>query len=582
MKIAFLLETPPLDWFWVATVLLLVIALIVAISFAAAANTRDTDYRRNLLEKGNSVRVFVIDYPSQTVTFFNVTTLRAIRTMPLTDFYGQFPNDEQVRLIEWISELLDPESNAPTYMETGVMLTKSHKQYFSMLEVSSINRKLGRIHMESYLFKFMSPDRIGKASLKLTTVKELQKLVHGSMLGKGVTCVAYFRYRKPTEQDRAIDPRVFDQLKDVVFQSCSGPRRYLLQVSGNEIALTDLKLTGQPKAVFLVETLLKSVKRHLAINSLTSSIEVRVGICEHLPDFHNDIEPIIAEAKKAAHLAYDVNAQYAWYQKGKKNSFALTESSYRSEVERIINDKRLSFMFRPMFSVLDMKVVGYLSQTQPIDAYFPSIDELKNYAARADEAKNLFATIAKNVIPTYVAERESAETMLYYPIRVDEMDYVLPTFSNITTKFRNNRISFMIAEDDIRSHLSNLGVEGFSKAISLIKTKGYQVTLLVNGSELMLPDAIYPTFDNYIVSFAFAGVRAGIDTKIRAELHALVERLIKYRKPIMASDVDGWNAIELLVRSGLNYISAEVFAPYDAMITPVNPKSIKKLSDLKG
>jgi hypothetical protein len=50
----------------------------------------------------------------------------------------------------------------------------------------------------------------------------------------------------------------------------------------------------------------------------------------------------------------------------------------------------------------------------------------------------------------------------------------------------------------------------------------------------------------------------------------------------MASDVDGWNAIELLVRSGLNYISAEALAPYDAMITPLNPKNIKRIGDMRG
>ncbi|MBP5091833.1 MAG: hypothetical protein J6328_04685 [Bacilli bacterium] len=569
------------NWPWLALGLLLLASLIVSIVVFVNGSSKDLAYKTSLNEKSNSVRVFVIDYPAQLVTFFNVTTLRDIRTMPLTDFYAQFPNEEQVKIIDWITSLLDPESEAPNYLETGVTISKLKKQYFSMLEVTSVNREKGLIHLESYIFKYMTPDK-RSGNLRLSTNAEFRNMVENNLRSKGVSFCCSFRYKRTADREKPIDPRVFDQLKDVVFQTCNAPKRLLLQVSSNELVLSDFKLVGQPKALFLVDSLLKAIARHLAINSLTSSIDVRIGIVEH-QYFPGDPESILVEAKKAADLAYDINAHYSWYQSGKQSTFAkdMDESSYRSEVERIINDKRLSFFFRPMFSVSEMKVVGYLSDTRPIDAYFPSIEELKNYAARADDGKALFATIAKNVVPTYIAQRLESTDILYYPIRVDEIEFVLPTFIDLV-KAKPSRISFMIDEDDIRSHLASMGVDGFCHAVSEIRTKGYQVSLLVNGSELTLPDTVYPVFDSYIVSFLFAGAQTGIDTKIRAELHALVEKLIKYRRPIMASDVDGWNAIELLVRSGLNYISAEALAPYETMITPLNPKNKKRIGDMRG
>jgi hypothetical protein len=122
----------------------------------------------------------------------------------------------------------------------------------------------------------------------------------------------------------------------------------------------------------------------------------------------------------------------------------------------------------------------------------------------------------------------------------------------------------------------------FFADMRLIKAKGYEVALLLNESDLLLPSNLYNAFDYFVVSFAFAGSATGMDTRIRSELHALVEKLLKYNKPIIASDIDGWNAIELLVRSGLNYISSESFAPYNQMIVPLPPKNVRKVQDMKG
>ena len=487
--------------------------------------------------------------------------------------------EEQVGLIDWISRLLEPNSGAENFREIDVTIDKNKKRYFSMLQVSSVNYEEGKIHMESYILKYMTPDR-SEASLRFATNAEFNELVKTGIKGRGISYCISFKYKRAAESDKPIDPRIYDQLKDVVFQNCAGPKRYLLQISGNELVLADLKAQGQPSGMFTVDTLLKAVKRYFAINSLTSQIEARVGIVEH-SYFPGDGDQIVAEARKVAQLSYETNSPYTWYQKGRRSNFAMTEASYRTEVERIINDRRLSFLFRPMFSVEKMEAVGYLSDTRPLDAYFPSIEELKNYAERADDAKNLFATIAKNVVPMFLSQKTSDEDVLYYPIRIDEMGFVLEVFASLG-RFKNKSISFMIGEDDIRSHLASMGIDRFAMAVGEIRSKGYQCSLLVNGSELTLPDTVYAQFDSYIVSFAFAGASTGIDTKIRAELHALVEKLIKFNRPIMASDIDGWNAIELLVRSGLNYISAEVFAPYEKMITPINQKSLKKLQDIKG
>jgi hypothetical protein len=100
---------------------------------------------------------------------------------------------------------------------------------------------------------------------------------------------------------------------------------------------------------------------------------------------------------------------------------------------------------------------------------------------------------------------------------------------------------------------------------------------------MQLSSSVCGAFDYFICSFASESASAnGPSTMLRSHLHSMVEKLLKYQKPIIASDFEGWPALELMVRSGMNYISSEAFAPYDTMMNPINPKTVKRVKDMKN
>ena len=92
--------------------------------------------------------------------------------------------------------------------------------------------------------------------------------------------------------------------------------------------------------------------------------------------------------------------------------------NFRSEVERIIYEKRLAYTYRPVFNCDKLKVMGFLARATPLNTSFASIEELKNYAVRAKDDKNLFAAIAKNLVPRFVNERDNKTQKLFYPVRM--------------------------------------------------------------------------------------------------------------------------------------------------------------------
>ena len=66
----------------------------------------------------------------------------------------------------------------------------------------------------------------------------------------------------------------------------------------------------------------------------------------------------------------------------------------------------------------------------------------------------------------------------------------------------------------------------------------------------------------------------------RLSIHTLVEQLLKYKKPIIASDVEGWQSLELVVNSGIEYISSETISPSSPFILPLDKRKVERLKSL--
>ena len=554
--------------------------LFVIISFCLDAKRRK-EYEKSLFDKVNSVRVYVINLPQNTVSYFNAINVGHVKKESLNEFYRHFPLSEQKRVMNWVNAIADGVADESDFLEVDVNDTFDKKQYFSMLQADAVDTRRKILHLQSYLFKYMASSKASSSGVNhhgLSTSKDFAKAMNAKGKKKGVSIVYRFLYKKAQKKDREIDPLVFNQLKNALSYLLP-PKGFLIACSGNELMLSDMQINERAKALFLARSGLVLVNRFLSLNALSSQIEVRCGAVEHYA-YPSPAETIIAEAQKMAELAYEEEQSIVWYEKGKENQSLLKDSSYRTEVERIINEKKLAYSFRPIYSIKEGKPLGYFAKAEPKDTYFDSMEELKDYAARTQDDKELFTTVARNVIPLFVSERLSPEEKIFLAVRTEERSYLLSVFPRIA-KAKEANLVFLFGENDLLAHMDAGYPNGINNDVQAVKAKGFEVALLLDKTELSLPDTVYPVFDYFVCSFANSGSAAEMDARIRAKLHALVEKLLKYKKPIIANDIQGWGPIEILVRSGLEYISSQDFAPYDAMILPIPPKSLRKVGDMK-
>ena len=565
------------DWPVFLSLAILLALMVTLLVSSAAAVRRTKRYQKMLEEQSNSVRIFTIDIPNDKVTFFNVTTLSNIRECTLGQFYQQFPISDQKRVIHWVNALAEPGTTAPEFLETDVQETKAKRQTFSLLQVEKVDTERQVIHLLSYLMKYMSYAP-GAAKHGLSSIKDYQEALETNPRRRGITAVYRFIYKKIQDKDKEIDPVSFNQFKNALFPFVTG-KRMLLQCSGNELLLVDFRVTDRASALYLLRSGLNAINRYLALNGLLSEIEVRVGAVEHRL-LQNDQSTIVQQACNTAALAYEGNDTVLLYEKGREIFNPLSDSTYRTEVERIINEKKLAYLFRPIFDVQKEKVIGYFVKAVPKDTYFDSMDELKDYAMRTEDDRNLFATVARETVHRFLAERPEENQSLFYPVRLEERGYMLTTFGRLQ-KAKSAHVVFVFRETNFRARLDTTNPDAFLNDMLSIKAKGYEVGLFLDSSDLQLTPTIYSAFDYFICGFAFAGTASEMDALIRSQLHALVEKLLRFGKPIVATDIEGWASIELLVRSGLNFISAETFAPYDVMMNPIPAKSLRRVKDMK-
>lgn len=564
------------------TIILLTALIITLVVTLIVYSKKDGKYYRNMSSGINSVRIYRIEAQKGAVVFFDLGKLSPQRRSSLNEFYNSFPGSEPQRVRSWIEDIL-AEKKATDYLQTSVYFHRSKCRMNAFLHIRKSDPVHGVIHLESYLL----PERKIKANIgslvRLSSEKEFSEGLR-SLSGYGGTTYCFSLVQTPSAGSRKKEKVSLDlsyRFRMALEPFVRGSTK-LIQASENEFLIASFDQSDQTEAISFALLAVNEVQKRLAqYSSNKNPIEVRVGIV-HNKDLMGDGDAIISSARRTAKNAFETKSSIAFFKKGTED-YSLSEiTQYRSEVERIIYEKKILYTFRPVYAVSRKRIIGYLGKAAPrSECAFDSIDELKNYAIRAKDDKNLFAAIAKNLVGTFVSERELKSQKLYYPARPNELSSI-PSFFKRLRGAKDANLVFVLINDDIFSFVANNGIETLLENIKNVKEAGYGIAYTVRGKSLGIDAVLLAEADAFFVDFLSSDTDTGLDTGIRSQLHALVEKLLKYKKPIIGSNLSNWNALELVVGSGIEYISSDVFAPYSASLMPVNEKNENRILILKG
>lgn len=555
------------------------IALLIVSFFIERKN--DQKFDSEMHYASSTVRVFKIDGPKNTVLFFNLSDMRHPRKVAIDEFYSRFPLRDQKRVKEWISAILDGKETS-AYLQTDVSFHRLNRDAPSFLRIAKSDPTKGIIHLESYLLQYTELFRPTNTK-NLSTEGDFSEFLKANGTATGMTfCFTLLpkilngQTGSEVQFKQSMPKGLSLTFKSALLPYIQGNQK-LIQASDNEFVVANFDMSDSTQAISFALRAVTGANLALASSRKRSDpeYEVRVGIVSN-KDLLGDSDAILTEARKAASTAFETSNSLSFYRKGSEDYSPNDILTFKSEVERIIYEKKISYSYRPVYCVSKKRIYGYLGRATPINCSFSSIDELRNYAVRAKDDKNLFSAIAKNLIPRFVSEREVNSQKLFYPVRVSEMSGLAPFFSHYKPAKDANLIA-VFEDSDLMTSVEPLGLDAILASIKDIHDAGFLVTVTLSGKALLLDPSILEVMDGFFVDFSSPDDESNMDTKIRSQLHALVEKLLKYHKPIIANSLMSWNAIELVVGSGIDYVSSDTFCPYGEMLIPITEKNEARL-----
>ena len=563
------------------TILVILIAAFLTfmiISFSMSS-TKDRRYVEKMETESTTLRIFIVDVKKNSVVYFNRSDLRNKKQIDMNAFYSHFHANDIDKIKSWIYAICTDYRTADKYLEADVLVNHGKTTYFSLLKLLKYDPNEGVIHLESFILKFITPNNAPSKKKKKAAftgvVKRstMESLIVKEKSLKGFTYAIRFYYiRQKVLSNDKIERYMIMTLKNVIYPYANNPRvsRQIIDTGENELLLFDLRIASRDEAMVLATSIAHSIKKCIGVNGFSDSINFSIGVVENA-QYYQDLDSMIVKAQEACMSAQHHGQEILLYQ---KQAAPLVEiDRYREEVENLMRPNSLRYLFRPIFDVAKHRTMGYFQSVKAYNSPFTSFAEMSKYAAKVDLSKEFFAMIARYVIPKFASEKQEDYLRLFMIVSLQDIDHMGEILNQIP-QTKNVHLVLVFGEQEINENSSNL--ELLNSSLKKLRTYGYELAMLMKDKNLLLDSSVYYNFDYFVAGSMMIGeIRK--NNRIRLSIHSLIESLLKYHRPIIATDLESWQAIELIIKSGVNIVSSEIISPSNDMLLPLERKKVEKL-----
>lgn len=575
-----------LDWAivvgWI-TIVFVFGALVALITTFFVLRHKDMRFVHDLGYEASGARSFRLDSIHNSVTYFDLSNFSLVKNCTVEQFYASFPNEEQGKVRSWIESILSGKQTT-NFLQVNVYLKNHKKASSSFLRITKASPSNGLIHLENYLLKNSTKKKTSVPTVPFVNETQLSNEIKKNGASRGTTFCFSIKRKRQEGYDNNVPKNVCSKFRSALDRYLFGNSK-LMKLTENELLVCNFDINGQEEAVAYALRVINGVTS--AMTNKTKNVEstyvIKAGIVAN-KDLFGDTESLIDYSHRTALNAYETSSELVYYRKGFDDYVNFDVAKYRSEVEKIIFDKRINNYFKPVYGVSRHSVLGYISKPVP-DAdrtSFSTIEELKNYAIRAKDQNNLFGYLAKTIVSRFVSERPLRSQRLFYPVMVRELQTIPAIFTNLKGAKESN-LNFMLKESEVIAGTKQMGLENMIALLKNIHLAGFSLGLVVKGNSINVEDSILKLMDIFFVDFKNDDTDSKhMDMVIRSQLHALVEKLLKYKKIIVGANLADWNAIELVVGSGIDYVSSDQFGPYQNGFVPLKEKDEIRLKEMKG
>lgn len=559
------------------TKLLIVVAIItfVVIIVAISLNNYDNkSVRRKFEISANTTRIIRIDYKTKMVRYFNKSDMQKQIVCTLEDFLLHFAYEERVRIEKWIDELFTSKKSVNDYLEADVIFEKEKRNYYSFLQVQKIDKKKKILHLESYVLKYLdvknSGDKRKISNISVTNIEQMLTIEKVKSKNKGSFLFVSFRNIKiQDEDDDKVDSLFFMSIKNIIAPFLANNCTFA-DYSQSSFTIYYPGINSRKNLLRLMHSISKSIAKYLKINSCSETYTYAITAtlinednCTYKQLVRNTKSILLTAMEHPDHvMIYDDNII----------STNEIQSSYENEFSNLISKKDFKILYQPVINIKTGTILAYTSMIKCNNTIFSNIQELKEYAFKVGKLKDLFSMFNKKILGRFNNENISNVKLIYH-VSVLEREYIAKSLSHfagadsekIILAFSETEIvEWLNEEDDVINSFKNL------------KEHGYNIALFIDKKELLLTNALMKLFDFFILDSELVNAcrKGGRSILI---MHTLIDSLKGYSDKIIAYGLDTINAMYLIYKMGIKYMSSNLISQSDEMILPLEKKKTNKV-----
>ena len=439
-------------------VLILTFAAVLGlvIFFFVISLLNENEFQKQINYESTTTRIFVIDVKKNKFIQFNKSDIGNKVTDDLFTFYSGFhPNDIE-RVKNWIFQICTDPNNAPEYLEADILMNKNKGFCFSLLRLVDYKNDIGLIHLESHLLKYITPINAAKKKnehrngptgiVKRSTI--MQTINRNKSLSGFTYCIRFFYTKQNIISNDKIERYMIMNLKNAIYPFASNPKvpRQILDNGDSEVFLFDLRISNKETAMQLATSIAHSIKRQMEVNGFAGYINFSIGLVEN-GTFYQDYDAIEEKAREAC-ISGQTNSKEVTLYKRNINSATNEMVRYNDQIEHILKDGVLRFLYRPILNVRTGQMIGYFEYVKAYDSPFSNFAEMSKYASRINKNLDLFAIVCKNVIPKFLAERQDESSSLFLSISMIDINNIADIITHIPN-YRKANIILVLDEQEV-------------------------------------------------------------------------------------------------------------------------------------
>ncbi len=568
--------------FLILFIIMTVLVLMLLFFYIAFMLHNRVDRLHDLaIEKAsNTTRIFVIYFKEDRVVYFDKNNVKKKTTTNLVGFYSNFHENDVDKVKQWIYSICVTRMDVENFIEADIIAGHGRENYFSLLQLLKYDSVAGVVHVESHMMKYITPNNnalkirhgINYGVVDKTTV---QNLVTTQKAAKGFTYAIRFFYTKPiVNASHKFETFITMSMKDIIYPYANDPHhiRQIIDNNSNQLLLFDLNISATSSALQLANSIEKDIKKAISLSSYNDSISFAIGVVNNA-EFYQDFDGAVECVTQACIYAQQNNMAIYVYSRANSRHIMTTKKLENQISSLFKQSNTLKYLYRPIVDVSREEVLGYFQYIKAYDLPFSDFYEMQKYAIKVEKNKELFALIAKNAISRFISQSSETSRRLFLNTSLFDCEYADSVIQQVKD-YSTVKIVLTFDEQEICDNTENS--EQIISSFIKLKQAGYKLALFVKDQDLIIDPLMYANFDYFIVGASMV-TEIRKNTRNRLGILTLVEQLLKYHKPIIATDLGSSQAIEIIIKSGINLVSSESISSSSEMLMPVDKKKLSRL-----